>query len=195
MALKQGTGCTLFASVLILTTWAASTCWHPSTLLTRSGYSWANEVDAVDRRRRARGAHGRLVFGGARRLTDVTGLLVPVMAIIYLGVSFVVIVLATRTFPRLFAAIFRSAFDFRLSSAVSPAFGRPMLGIKRGLLERLARFGSNAAASAFRVTPRQAGPRRNAVRLHRHDGDLHAHRFRGALLESVRISGVTGAPS
>ena len=71
------------------------------------------------------------IFGGTRRLTDVTGLLVPVMAIIYLGVGFVVIVLNYQNIPAMFAAIFRSAFDF---PAIFGGFtgSAMMLGIKRG---------------------------------------------------------------
>ena len=98
------------------------------------------------------------IFGGTRRLTDVTGLLVPVMAIIYLGVGFVVIVLNYQNIPAMFASIFTNAFDFK---AIFGAFAGSamMLGIKRGLYSNEAGVGSapNAAASASVSHPAKQG--------------------------------------
>ena len=106
MALKQNWLATLFASVLILTYMGGFNLlasFNVADAFTQ--YSWANEwtpwiVGAV-----LAVLMAGSIFGGTRRLTDVTGLLVPVMAIIYLGVGFVVIVLNYQNIPAMFAAI------------------------------------------------------------------------------------------
>ena len=149
-ALKQNWLATLFASVLILTYMGGFNLlasFNVADAFTQ--YSWANDwtpwivgtILAI--------LMAGSIFGGTRRLTDVTGLLVPVMAIIYLGVGFVVIVLNYQNIPAMFAAILRGAFDF-------PAM---MLGIKRGLYSNEAGVGSapNAAASASVSHPAKQG--------------------------------------
>ena len=53
------------------------------------------------------------VLGGAKRLTKVTEVLVPLMGVLYIVVSLVVIVLNIKSFGAVFGSIFRSAFDFK----------------------------------------------------------------------------------
>ena len=158
-ALKQNWLATLFASVLILTYMGGFNLlasFNVADAFTQ--YSWANDwtpwivgtILAI--------LMAGSIFGGTRRLTDVTGLLVPVMAIIYLGVGFVVIVLNYQNIPAMFAAIFRGAFDF---PAIFGGFAGSamMLGIKRGLYSNEAGVGSapNAAASASVSHPAKQG--------------------------------------
>ena len=52
------------------------------------------------------------IFGGTRRLTSVTGVLVPIMALIYLTVAAIVIIFNYQNIPTMLAAIFQGAFDF-----------------------------------------------------------------------------------
>ena len=89
------------------------------------------------------------VMGGGKRLTKVTGTLVPIMGVIYVLVSLVVVVLNLGQLPAVFGGIFSSAFDF---SAIFGGFAGScmMQGIKRGLYSNEAGMGSapNAAASA-----------------------------------------------
>ena len=89
------------------------------------------------------------VLGGAKRLTNITGILVPVMGVIYIIVSLIVICINIGNIPSVFANIFRSAFDFK---AIFGGFlGSAMMqGIKRGLYSNEAGMGSapNAAATA-----------------------------------------------
>ena len=98
------------------------------------------------------------IFGGTRRLSDITGILVPIMAIIYLAVGIVVIALNWRNIPAMFESIFASAFDFK---AIFSGFAGSavMLGIKRGLYSNEAGVGSapNAAASASVSHPAKQG--------------------------------------
>ena len=89
------------------------------------------------------------VMGGAKRLTKVTGALVPVMGVIYVLVALVVVIMNVTSLPGVFGAIFADAFDF---SAIFGGFAGSCLmqGVKRGLYSNEAGMGSapNAAATA-----------------------------------------------
>lgn len=98
------------------------------------------------------------VLGGAKRLTKVTGVLVPVMGIIYILVSLVVIVMHIGLLPGVLGSIFTEAFDFK---AIFGGFaGSAMMqGFKRGLYSNEAGMGSapNAAATADVSHPAKQG--------------------------------------
>ena len=89
------------------------------------------------------------VMGGAKRLTKVTGVLVPIMGIIYILVSLIVIFMHIPAIPAMIKGIFANAFDFK---AIFGGFSGSclMYGIKRGLYSNEAGMGSapNAAATA-----------------------------------------------
>lgn len=89
------------------------------------------------------------VLGGARRLTKVTGALVPLMGVLYVVVALVVILSHANLVPTVFQRIFTGAFDF---PAIFGGFAGScmMEGIKRGLYSNEAGMGSapNAAATA-----------------------------------------------
>ena len=158
-ALKQNWLATLFATVLILTYMGGFNLLASFNVADAfTHYSWANEwtpwiIGAI-----LAVLMAGSIFGGTRRLTDVTGLLVPVMAIIYLGVGLVVVALNYQNIPAMFAAIFRGAFDFQ---AIFGGFAGSamMYGIKRGLYSNEAGVGSapNAAASASVSHPAKQG--------------------------------------
>ena len=99
-----------------------------------------------------------VVLGGAKRLTKVTGVLVPIMGLLYIIVSLVVIVLNAKNIPLVFKSIFVSAFDFK---AICGGFTGSciMWGIKRGLYSNEAGMGSapNAAATADVSHPAKQG--------------------------------------
>ena len=101
---------------------------------------------------------GAVVLGGAKRLTKVTGVLVPVMGLLYVLVSLVILVLNAKYIPAMFGAIFQSAFDFK---AIFGGFTGSciMWGIKRGLYSNEAGMGSapNAAATADVSHPAKQG--------------------------------------
>lgn len=98
------------------------------------------------------------VMGGAKRLTKVTGVLVPVMGVIYILVSLIVIVMKITSIPAMFAMIFKDAFNFK---AIFGGFGGSclMYGVKRGLYSNEAGMGSapNAAATADVSHPAKQG--------------------------------------
>ena len=92
---------------------------------------------------------GIIVIGGAKRLVRVTGVMVPVMGVIYVLVSLVILAINVTNIPHMFANIFQSAFDFK---SIFGGFAGSciMWGIKRGLYSNEAGMGSapNAAAKA-----------------------------------------------
>ena len=89
------------------------------------------------------------IMGGGKRLSKVTGVMVPVMGVLYILVALVIVVMNIGRVPAMFGAIFASAFDFK---AIFGGFSGSclMYGIKRGLYSNEAGMGSapNAAASA-----------------------------------------------
>lgn len=98
------------------------------------------------------------VMGGAKRLTKVTGVLVPIMGIIYILVSLIVIFMHIPAIPAMIKGIFVNAFDFK---AIFGGFSGSclMYGIKRGLYSNEAGMGSapNAAAGADVAHPAKQG--------------------------------------
>ena len=55
------------------------------------------------------------VLGGGKRLTNVTGVLVPVMGLLYIVMSLVVVFMNIKIFPSVIANIFRDAFKPRFT--------------------------------------------------------------------------------
>lgn len=101
---------------------------------------------------------GVIVIGGAKRLVKVTGVMVPVMGILYVLVAIIVLILNAKQIPAMFGMIFQSAFDFK---AIFGGFAGScmMNGIKRGLYSNEAGMGSapNAAATADISHPAKQG--------------------------------------
>lgn len=89
------------------------------------------------------------IFGGGRRIVRVTGVLVPVMGVLYILMAVLVMVLNAGALPAVLSRIFAEAFDFQ---AIFGGFAGSavMHGIKRGLYSNEAGIGSapNAAAAA-----------------------------------------------
>ena len=99
-----------------------------------------------------------IVLGGAKRLTKVTGFLVPVMGVFFIVISLVVMVMNFGKLGEMFGMIFRDAFDFK--AIFGGFFGSCIMwGIKRGLYSNEAGMGSapNAAATADVSHPAKQG--------------------------------------
>lgn len=92
---------------------------------------------------------GICIMGGGKRLVKVTGVIVPVMGVLYIIMALIVMGLNFQLIPQVFSRIFKEAFDFR---AIFGGFAASALmqGIKRGLFSNEAGVGSapNAAAAA-----------------------------------------------
>lgn len=101
---------------------------------------------------------GIIIIGGAKRLVSATGVLVPVMGVIYVIVSIIVLLMNIKNVPSMFALIFKNAFDFK---AIFGGFAGSclMFGLKRGLYSNEAGMGSapNAAARAEISHPAKQG--------------------------------------
>lgn len=160
IALKQRWLAVIFAIALILTYMGGFNLLASFNLADAfTSYSWYHEgstpyiIGAI-----LAIAMALSIFGGTRRLTSVTGVLVPIMALIYLTVAAIVIIFNYQNIPAMFAAIFEGAFDFE---AIFGGFAGSamMLGIKRGLYSNEAGVGSapNAAASASVSHPVKQG--------------------------------------
>ncbi len=101
---------------------------------------------------------GVILFGGTKKIADVTTKLVPVMSVLYIGIAFVVIIMRIDMIPTVFNMIIADAFDF--DSAIGGAIGVTIInGVKRGLFSNEAGMGSapNAAASATTNHPVRQG--------------------------------------
>lgn len=92
------------------------------------------------------------VLGGGKRIVKVTGVLVPVMGVLYILMALVVMVMNLNMIPSVLGRIFSEAFDFGAMFGGAVGFGSSaiMQGIKRGLYSNEAGVGSapNAAAAA-----------------------------------------------
>ena len=92
---------------------------------------------------------GLVVYGGMHRVAKVSEVIVPIMAILYLGTALYVIITNITMFPHVIYSIVSNAFNF--DSAAGGFMGATMMnGIKRGLFSNEAGEGSvpNAAATA-----------------------------------------------
>jgi len=103
-------------------------------------------------------ATGFVIWGGAHRIGFISSVIVPVMAIIYIGIGIVTMIINITELPGIFAMIFKNAFDVK---AIMGGFAGSavVLGIKRGLFSNEAGMGSapNASASADVKHPAQQG--------------------------------------
>ncbi len=98
------------------------------------------------------------IFGGDKRLSQITSYLVPIMSTAYIIVAIIIIIKNVTLIPRIFADIFTQAFDIK---SIFGGFTGScvMLGLKRGLYSNEAGIGSapNAAASADTSHPAKQG--------------------------------------
>lgn len=101
---------------------------------------------------------GYCIFGGGKRMINVTTFLVPFMGVAYILVSLAIIALNITELPAILSRIFAEAFDI---NAIFGGFSGScvMYGIKRGLFSNEAGVGSapNASASAEVAHPVKQG--------------------------------------
>ncbi len=98
------------------------------------------------------------LMGGGKRIAKITGVLVPVMGVAYIGVALVITLINIPALPSILSKIFSEAFDIR---AIFGGFSGScvMYGIKRGLFSNEAGVGSapNASATADVAHPVKQG--------------------------------------
>ncbi|WP_054199456.1 alanine/glycine:cation symporter family protein [Clostridium baratii] len=90
-----------------------------------------------------------IIFGGVHRIAKVSEVLVPVMALAYIGIAVIILIMNANEIPSVLKLIVENAFGFK-EVAGGTLGGALLLGIKRGLFSNEAGMGSapNAAATA-----------------------------------------------
>ena len=89
---------------------------------------------------------GVVILGGIRRIGKVSGVLVPLMGLLYLGCGLVIIALNVEHLPAAIATIFTSAFG--LDAAGGGLVGALINGVRRATYSNEAGIGSSAIAHA-----------------------------------------------
>ncbi len=101
---------------------------------------------------------GAVIFGGIRRLSAVTEIIVPIMAVAYIAVAVAVVILNIQLVPGMIALIVEHALGIRevAGATIGAAI---MQGMRRGLFSNEAGMGSvpNAAATASVSHPVKQG--------------------------------------
>lgn len=90
-----------------------------------------------------------IIFGGVKRIANVSSVIVPIMAILYILVTIFILLKNITSIPSVIALIFENAFGF--NQIAGGSMGAVLMqGIKRGLFSNEAGMGSapNAAATA-----------------------------------------------
>ena len=97
-----------------------------------------------------------IIFGGIQRIARVSSIIVPVMALGYVGLALVIVILNITHLPGVIALIVSHAFGWEqaLAGGVGMAL---MQGIKRGLFSNEAGMAPNAAATAHVSHPAKQG--------------------------------------
>ncbi|MET3617062.1 AGCS family alanine or glycine:cation symporter [Peptoniphilus olsenii] len=88
-----------------------------------------------------------IIFGGLKRIADITSLLVPVMAIAYMAMVLFILITNITKVPHMFGLIFSEAFNFK--AGFGGLFGTAILnGVRRGLFSNEAGMGAVPNASS-----------------------------------------------
>ena len=99
-----------------------------------------------------------IIFGGIQRIAKVSSVVVPVMAVGYILLAFVVVAMNIGSLPEVLKTVINSAFG--VEQVVGGGMGAAVMqGIKRGLFSNEAGMGSapNAAATASTSHPVKQG--------------------------------------
>ncbi|MEX5303639.1 alanine/glycine:cation symporter family protein [Kocuria sabuli] len=104
------------------------------------------------------GLTAAIIFGGIRRISAVTEVVVPVMAVLYILLGLLVVVLNIGQVPAVFGQIIQGAFGLR-EFVTGGVIGVLIAGVRRGLFSNEAGMGSapNAGATASVSHPAKQG--------------------------------------
>lgn len=101
---------------------------------------------------------GYIIFGGLRRIANASSVIVPVMALIYIGMVIYIMIKNIALVPQMFGLIISNAFGVR--QVLGGTMGAAIInGVRRGLFSNEAGMGSvpNAAATANTSHPAKQG--------------------------------------
>ncbi|MFW6187617.1 MAG: alanine/glycine:cation symporter family protein [Actinomycetota bacterium] len=104
------------------------------------------------------GLTASIIFGGIRRISAVSEIVVPVMAVLYIVLGLIVVVLNLGQVPVVFAQIIQGAFGIR-EFVTGGVIAVIISGVRRGLFSNEAGMGSapNAGATASISHPAKQG--------------------------------------
>lgn len=102
-----------------------------------------------------------VLFGGVRRIASVAGIMLPIMALVYVLLALVVVALNVTEIPRVLLQIVEGAFgiDEALAGTAGGILAALLNGVRRGLFSNEAGMGSapNTAATATVSHPAKQG--------------------------------------
>ncbi|MFE6798222.1 alanine/glycine:cation symporter family protein [Paenibacillus chitinolyticus] len=101
---------------------------------------------------------GAIIFGGVKRIAQMSEYIVIVLAVLYIGVAVFVVLMNITKMPEVLALIVKNAFG--IDQIAGGSLGAALLqGVKRGLFSNEAGMGSapNAAATATTSHPAKQG--------------------------------------
>ena len=99
-----------------------------------------------------------IIFGGIQRIAKASSIIVPIMAIGYVVLAFIIVIINISQLPEIIATIVKSAFG--MEQIVGGGMGAAVMqGVKRGLFSNEAGMGSapNVAATATTSHPVKQG--------------------------------------
>ena len=89
---------------------------------------------------------GMIIFGGVKKIADVTSKLVPIMTLVYVATALVIVVMNIHMIPTIFIQILKQAFRIdAFLSAFLPTF---IVGIQRGLFSNEAGMGTGSIVAS-----------------------------------------------
>lgn len=151
---------TIFAIILIFTFGFAFNAVQSNSIVEATNKAWNWQAEYVGLALVI--LTGAIIFSGVKRIGQFASVVVPIMALIYLIITFVIVLMNISAIPSIIAHIIRSAFDF--SAMAGGMFGAifsqaMIMGIKRGLYSNEAGMGSapNIAATADVKHPASQG--------------------------------------
>ncbi len=111
-----------------------------------NSYTWATVIAAVV----VTAAVALVVIGGIQRIAGVTTIIVPFMAVLYVGVCVAILISHVSAIPGAIVSIFRSAFglDAAAGGMLGALFMAMQKGVARGVFSNEAGLGSAPIAAA-----------------------------------------------
>ena len=117
-----------------------------------------------------------IIFGGIQRIAKVSSIIVPVMALGYVGLALVIVLINITHLPDVIGTIVSHAFGWQqaLGGGVAAAL---MQGIKRGLFSNEAGygFGTERSCNRIRITPGETRTDSDLRSFHRYSYYLFMH--------------------
>ncbi|MGV3657419.1 MAG: alanine/glycine:cation symporter family protein [Chitinophagaceae bacterium] len=158
--IRRGLGIKWYAALFALVTAISSTAFFPGVQSNTIAASMQNafSIPPLYTGIAITMLTGLVIFGGVRRIGKTAEVIVPFMALAYLGMALVIIALNITKVPDVFSLIVRSAFD--LEPAFAGVFGMAVSwGVKRGIYSNEAGLGTapHAAAAAETSHPVKQG--------------------------------------